>query len=157
MKPLIPSLLILLMSPALALAGAAQSPGPKQLLEVHVGETEIPHTAEPEKLDNPYGDTKSAIAQGEMLFSAMNCIGCHAPEGGGGMGPPLSDNIWIYGSEPAQVYLSILQGRPNGMPAFSKGLPPDAIWQLVSYVRSLSTDSSGQPADQLPKAQQSGR
>ena len=73
------------------------------------------------------------------------------------MGPPLSDNVWIYGSQPGQVYLSIVQGRPNGMPAFSKALPPNAVWQLVSYVRSLSTDSPGEPVDELPKAQQTGK
>ena len=137
--------------------GTVKSPGAKQLMGVHVGETEIPHTAEPEKLQNPYENDSRAVAQGEMLFSAMNCIGCHAPEGGGGMGPPLSDNIWIYGSNPGQVYLSIVQGRPNGMPAFSKALPPDAIWQLVSYVRSLSTDSPGKSPGNLPKARQSGK
>jgi cytochrome c oxidase cbb3-type subunit 3 len=137
--------------------GTVKSPGPEQLMGVHVGETEIPYTSEPKELQNPYENDSRAVAQGQMLFSAMNCIGCHAPLGGGGMGPPLSDNIWIYGSEPGQVYLSIVQGRPNGMPAFSKALPPNAIWQLVSYVRSLSTDSPGEPVDELPKTQRSGK
>lgn len=138
--------------------GAVKSPSPEQLLGVNVGQTQIPYTSEPKELKNPYENDSNAVAQGRTLFSAMNCIGCHAPKGGGGMGPPLSDNLWIYGSEPGQVYLSIVQGRPNGMPAFSKALPPNAIWQLVSYVRSLSADSPGQnPPDDLPKAQQSGR
>jgi cytochrome c oxidase cbb3-type subunit 3 len=91
-----------------------------------------------------------------MLFDAMNCVGCHAAEGGGGMGPPLSDNLWIYGSEPAQIYLTILQGRPNGMPSFAKALPPDAIWQLVSYVRTLSK-SPGSPVNAPTHPQQSGK
>ena len=37
--------------------------------------------------------------QGKRLFSWYNCIGCHA-NGGGGIGPPLMDDEWIYGSRP---------------------------------------------------------
>lgn len=152
MKPFISKFLMILFAAGAAIAQAgsseATSPGSEQLMGVHVGETEIPHTAEADNLQNPYKNDSSAAAQGRMLYSAMNCIGCHAPEGGGGMGPPLSDNSWIYGSDPGQVYLSIVQGRPNGMPAFSKALPPNAVWQLVSYVRSLSTDSPGEPVDE---------
>ena len=62
----------------------------------------------------------------------MNCNGCHAPHGAGGMGPPLSDAEWIYGSEPAQIFLTVVQGRPNGMPSFAQALPEDDIWKLVA-------------------------
>ena len=48
----------------------------------------------------------------------MNCAGCHF-NGGGGMGPPLMDNIWIYGDSIENIGASIREGRPNGMP----GLP----------------------------------
>lgn len=136
--------------------GGDKAPGAEQLMGVQVGQTNIPHTAEPAEVRNPYADDSSAIAQGRMLFDAMNCIGCHAPEGGGGMGPPLSDNVWIYGSEPAQIYLTILQGRPNGMPSFAKALPPNAIWQLVSYVETLSK-STGSPVKKPTHPQQTGR
>ena len=54
------------------------------------------------------------------------------------MGPPLSDTDWVYGSEPGDIFLTIKQGRPNGMPSF-QNLPNDVIWQLVAYVRSLSS------------------
>jgi cytochrome c oxidase cbb3-type subunit 3 len=36
------------------------------------------------------------------------------------------------------VAASILQGRPNGMPAFAGRIPEDQVWQLVAYVRSMS-------------------
>lgn len=150
-------LLVTLASPALAGGNTPKSPGPQQLLGVNVGETKVPHTAAPLDLRNPYEGDAKAVGQGRTLYSAMNCIGCHAPEGGGGMGPPLSDDTWIYGSEPGQVYLSIVQGRPNGMPAFSKALPPEAIWQLVSYVRSLASDTPGQPVKDLPKSKQTDK
>jgi cytochrome c oxidase cbb3-type subunit 3 len=51
----------------------------------------------------------------------------------------LSERQFIYGHEPANIYLSIYQGRPNGMPAWGEMLPADAIWDLVAYVTSISS------------------
>src|SRR5439155_5182647 len=78
-----------------------------------------------------------ALSEGKRLFSAYNCSGCHA-NGGGGMGPALMDDEWAYGYEADQIYSSILQGRPNGMPSFRGKVPDQQIWELVAYVRSLS-------------------
>jgi cytochrome c oxidase cbb3-type subunit 3 len=77
------------------------------------------------------------ISQGSRLFRWYNCNGCHA-NGGGGMGPPLMDDQWRYGGSIEQIYASIAQGRPNGMPAFGTKVPSDQIWQLAAYVRSLA-------------------
>ena len=52
------------------------------------------------------------------------------------------DNVWIYGSKPEQIYSTIVEGRPNGMPAWRNKLTEDQIWKLAAYVRSLS----GQPS-----------
>lgn len=87
--------------------------------------------------ENPLSGDPQAIAAGERHFAAFNCAGCHAPLGGGGMGPPLSDDAWIYGSGPAQIYLSIMQGRPQGMPAWSAMLPQKTAWELVAYIETL--------------------
>ncbi|QCF26873.1 c-type cytochrome [Hydrocarboniclastica marina] len=94
-------------------------------------------TAVAADLANPYAGDEKAIARGEQHFGAFNCNGCHAPLGGGGMGPPLSDEVWIYGGEPGQVYLSILHGRPAGMPAWGSMLPEKTIWELVAYIDTL--------------------
>jgi len=48
------------------------------------------------------------------------------------------DSEWIYGSQPANVFATIAEGRPNGMPAFRERLSNDQIWRLVAYVRSMS-------------------
>jgi cytochrome c oxidase cbb3-type subunit 3 len=48
------------------------------------------------------------------------------------------DSEWIYGSRPENVFATIAEGRPNGMPAFAGKINPDMIWQLVAYVRSMS-------------------
>src|SRR5437764_110808 len=85
----------------------------------------------------PYDDNAYAVSEGQRLFGWYNCSGCHA-NGGGGMGPPLMDDEWIYGSAPENIYTTIVQGRPNGMPSFAGRIPTPQVWQLVTYVRSLS-------------------
>jgi len=85
----------------------------------------------------PYDDNAYAVSEGQRLFGWYNCAGCHA-NGGGGMGPPLMDEKWIYGSAPEQIYNTIVQGRPNGMPSFAGKIPTSQVWMLVAYVRSLS-------------------
>ena len=78
-----------------------------------------------------------AMNNGKRLFSWFNCTGCHG-QGGGGSGPPLMDGEWLYGSDLASISLSIVEGRPNGMPAFGGKLSHDQVLQLAAYVRSLS-------------------
>jgi cytochrome c oxidase cbb3-type subunit III len=77
------------------------------------------------------------VNEGKRLFTQYNCSGCHA-NGGGGMGPPLMDEKWIYGSEPVNIYSTIIEGRPNGMPSFRNKVPDSQVWQLAAFVRSLS-------------------
>jgi cytochrome c oxidase cbb3-type subunit 3 len=100
---------------------------------------------------NPYEHNAYAINQGQQLYSQYNCAGCHF-HGGGGIGPPLMDDEWIYGSSPANVFLSISEGRPNGMPSFGGHIPDYQIWQLTSYVRTLG-GLEGQ-AVQSPRAEE---
>jgi cytochrome c oxidase cbb3-type subunit 3 len=78
------------------------------------------------------------MAQGERLFGWYNCSGCHGRGGGGGMGPALSDDRWLYGSTPDDIFKTIMEGRPNGMPSFKGRIPEDQAWQIVAFVRSLS-------------------
>jgi len=86
---------------------------------------------------NEYENNAFALTQGKQLFNQMNCTGCHA-HGGGAIGPALMDAKWIYGGQSDQIFATIVQGRPNGMPSFKGKLPDYQIWQLAAYVRSLS-------------------
>lgn len=88
-------------------------------------------------LRSEYEENAWAVAEGKRLFQQFNCVGCHAL-GGGGIGPPLMDEDWIYGSAPENIYATIVQGRPNGMPAYGGKVSATQVWQLVGYVRSLS-------------------
>jgi cytochrome c oxidase cbb3-type subunit III len=85
-----------------------------------------------------YDGNRWGVSEGGRLYAQFNCAGCHASAGGGGMGPPLRDSVWLYGSAPGAIYATIEQGRPNGMPAFGRRAAPDDIWKLVAFVRSLS-------------------
>ena len=102
------------------------------LTSLHAG---APATNAPVK--NDYEENAPAISQGEHLYNYFNCVGCHA-HGGGDKGPALMDDQWIYGSNPEQIFATIVQGRPNGMPSFRGRIPDFQVWQLVAYVRSLS-------------------
>ncbi|MCU1228812.1 MAG: cytochrome [Acidobacteria bacterium] len=89
------------------------------------------------RVRNPYEHNAFAISEGKRLFSWYNCVGCHA-NGGGGMGPPLMDERWIYGSDPENIFATIVEGRPNGMPSFRGKIPEYQVWQIVAFVQSLS-------------------
>ena len=86
---------------------------------------------------NEYEKNAYALSQGKRLFSYYNCTGCHA-HGGGAIGPALMDDKWIYGSNPEQIFATIVEGRPNGMPSFRGKIPDFQVWQIVAYVRSMS-------------------
>ena len=85
----------------------------------------------------PYENNAVALSEGKRLFTAYNCVGCHA-HGGGGSGPALMDDQWAYGPEADQIFHSILEGRPNGMPSFRGKISDYQIWQLAAYIRSMS-------------------
>jgi cytochrome c oxidase cbb3-type subunit 3 len=94
-------------------------------------------TADPPIRLDQYLENGYALNEGKRLFDAYNCTGCHA-HGGGAMGPALMDDRWIYGAEPANIFATILEGRPNGMPSFRGKIPNFQVAELVAYVRSMS-------------------
>ena len=88
---------------------------------------------------NPYEGDKRAIKVGGDLFIGYNCLDCHGAEGSGAMGPSFQDGRWHFGGSPGEVFESIYQGRPDGMPAWGGRISNDQIWMLTAYVRSLSS------------------
>jgi mono/diheme cytochrome c family protein len=89
-------------------------------------------------LTNPFEGNASRIAEGAKLFVAYNCMDCHGADGSGAMGPSLQDNRWHFGGSAGDVFQSIYEGRPDGMPAWGERIGDDQIWRLVAYVQSLS-------------------
>jgi cytochrome c oxidase cbb3-type subunit 3 len=113
----------------------------------------------PDPRDAYYEGNRDAIYAGQRWFQWYNCSGCHF-HGGGGIGPALMDKKWRYGSRLDQIYHSIADGRPNGMPAWRGKIPASQIWQLAAYVKSLSSPESlqqnAQPKTPLDPANGAG-
>jgi cytochrome c oxidase cbb3-type subunit 3 len=106
------------------------------------------------QVDNPVEGQPRAIEEGKRLFTQMNCAGCHGYDlKGGTMAPDLTDRYWRYGGTPGQIYASIANGRPKGMPTWRNALPPPEIWNLVSYIEAQggatpeSEDQAGAQGD----------
>lgn len=95
-----------------------------------------PFTVAPDPRGHIYEASANHVTEGSRLFRWYNCSGCHA-NGGGGMGPALIDDQWRYGASIDQIYASIRDGRPNGMPSFRGKATEQQMWQLAAYVRSL--------------------
>jgi cytochrome c oxidase cbb3-type subunit III len=108
------------------------SPGP-----MRAESTQAAASAPRTSPESTYVETAYNVSQGKQLYEGFNCVGCHS-HGGGGMGPPLMDASWRYGSSPDSIFTTIVDGRPNGMPSFGGRIPAAQVWQIVAYVRSMS-------------------
>jgi cytochrome c oxidase cbb3-type subunit 3 len=124
-------------APALLLALVLSTPACERERRSFASPSEPTVASAAQALSGPFEGNAYGISQGKELYTYFNCVGCHA-HGGGGMGPPLMDEAWRYGSAPEDIKTSIVDGRPNGMPAFGGRVTDDQVWQLVAYVRSLS-------------------
>lgn len=104
--------------------GGAESAGKEN---AGVSESPVP-------LDDP-----ATVEAGKALFiGKLGCYGCHGQAGGGGMGPSLVDDTWVYGSDAATIHETLVNGRPNGMPKFGEAATDEELWQVVAFVQSLS-------------------
>jgi mono/diheme cytochrome c family protein len=107
------------------------------------------------KLQNPHKGDQQAAAAGHKLFMSAGCNGCHGGTGGGGMGPPLSNTVWIYGNDDDTLFRLITLGSQDLKKAgyARKGtenvvgpMPPfkdivkseDDMWKIVSWIKSLA-------------------
>ena len=89
------------------------------------------------------------ILAGKNLFE-VNCIACHLKDGGGSVGPNLTDNYWLHKGSLNDIYNTIKVGYPDkGMQSWSGQFTPKEISYLASYIKTLV---GTKPA--VPKAQQ---
>jgi cytochrome c oxidase cbb3-type subunit 3 len=98
----------------------------------------FPSHDRPLALVNPFEGNANALKTGSQLYVSYNCIDCHGADGSGAIAPSFADGRWHFGGMPAEVFESIYQGRPDGMPTWGGRITNDQIWMLVTYVRSLS-------------------
>lgn len=90
----------------------------------------------PEVPAGPEGRPDGVLLQGREIFSTR-CANCHGADGGGGLGPKLSDGrvVDLYPDIDAQIAV-VTAGR-NGMPSFSTLLDAEQIEAVVRYTRDV--------------------
>jgi len=90
------------------------------------------------KMLNPFAGDPEAVKEGRRLFQSYGCPGCHGLMGGGGMGKPILDDTWIFGSDDETLYKLIKGQIPEQtMPRTFAGIPDEHVWKMLAYVRSF--------------------
>jgi cytochrome c oxidase cbb3-type subunit 3 len=89
----------------------------------------------------------TGIAEGKTLF-IQSCIACHAADGGGGIGPNLTDEFWIHGGSMNNIYKTIKIGyAEKGMQSWESMYSPVQMKNLASFVKSLQGTKPAVPKD----------
>ena len=88
------------------------------------------------------------LEKGAALYQT-NCMACHAGDGGGGIGPNLTDEHWILGGGIKNVFHTISEGgrAGKGMIAWKSTMKPTEIQQVASYVLSLQGKTPANPKE----------
>lgn len=120
---------------------------------------ETAKTAEKGTLKSPYaGDFESVAEEGRKKYLSAGCNGCHGM-GGGGMGPPLTNQVWIYGKDDDTLFRLIALGsdglKEQGysrkgsenvvgpMPPFGEIVKSnDDMWKIIAFIRSVNPESA---------------
>jgi mono/diheme cytochrome c family protein len=114
-------------------------------------------TAKVGTLVNPYKAQEDAhdqalAEQGHKLFEGFGCPGCHGDGGGGGMCPPITNGVWIYGDADDTLFRLVSLGSVDlqkegfsrqaienivaPMPSFGTIITkPDDLWKIISWVK----------------------
>lgn len=88
-----------------------------------------------------------AVAAGKVVFTGK-CAACHAADGGGNIGPNLTDDAWLHGGTIDSIYATVNNGvLAKGMPNWGKLLKPDEMSNVVAYVWSLHGTTPAKPKE----------
>lgn len=88
---------------------------------------------------------REALDEGKEVFT-RNCVACHGADGGGVIGPNLTDNAWIHGGSPTAIHTTVVAGvLAKGMPAWERLLKPEELDHVVAYVISLQGTKPATP------------
>jgi cytochrome c oxidase cbb3-type subunit 3 len=85
------------------------------------------------------------LATGLQVYTTM-CAPCHRPDGGGLVGPNLTDDYWIHGDKFSDTVKVIWNGVPDkGMVTWKGTLKPDEILAVASYIYKLRGSNPPNP------------
>ena len=77
------------------------------------------------------------LASGAKIFG-QQCAVCHKPDGGGSIGPNLTDDYWIHGGDIKSIYSTIKVGVPDkGMISWEAMLSPTQMRDVANYIKTL--------------------
>ncbi|MBG6131856.1 cytochrome c oxidase cbb3-type subunit 3 [Aquimarina sp. EL_43] len=90
----------------------------------------------------------SDINAGKAVYTT-NCVACHKADGGGGIGPNLTDEYWILGGGIKNVFRTISEGGRDGkgMVAWKQTLKPVEMAQVASYIITLGGTTPAEPKE----------
>lgn len=89
----------------------------------------------------------AGIAEGKKIFLSK-CAVCHKPDGGGAVGPNLTDKFWLHGGDIKNVFATIKNGVPEkGMISWKGELRPPEIQQVASFIKSLKGTTPVEPKE----------
>jgi cytochrome c oxidase cbb3-type subunit 3 len=80
------------------------------------------------------------VSEGSRMFQWNGCTSCHTETAPGAA--RLTDHLWRYGGNLAQIYASIADGRPGGMPAYGDRIASDQIWQIAAFVEKQPSSTA---------------
>ncbi len=85
------------------------------------------------------------VKEGKAIFT-KNCTACHGPDGGGIIGPNLTDDYWIHGGKIEEIGATVTAGvLAKGMPTWGKILKPKEVEEVVAYVWTLHGTTPAKP------------
>jgi cytochrome c oxidase cbb3-type subunit 3 len=89
----------------------------------------------------------SVITSGKSIFEKL-CVACHLADGGGLVGPNLTDNYWLHGGSIRDIYKTIKYGVPEkGMITWQTQLKPSEIRDVACYIQTLVGTKPAKPKE----------
>ena len=87
-----------------------------------------------------------SLNRGKAVYN-MNCASCHIKDGGGGIGPNLTDEYWILGGDMKSIFTTISNGGRSGkgMVAWKSVIKSTDIEKVASYVLSMQGTTPQKP------------
>lgn len=87
------------------------------------------------------------VDAGKAVYTTY-CVPCHRPDGGGLIGPNLTDDFWIHGGRPTDIMKTVNEGvLAKGMPNWGKMLKPEQVEGAVAYVQTLHGTNPANPKE----------
>lgn len=90
----------------------------------------------------------SDLATGKAVYDAY-CVACHMPDGGGGIGPNLTDDYWILGGGIKNTFHTVSEGGRSGkgMVPWKSTLTPIEMAQVSSYILTFQGTTPAKPKE----------